>query len=387
MSIDAKKPSSDLVAKDVESDLIFRNPRPHVKSLHAYFPSVAVLPDGQMVATYVLGEAFESVDMRVHVARSTDFGDTWRDEGPICKPTTDRLTSIFGRLAVTVNRETASVELVANLLRCDRTDHPDEGLGNPKTMGFVPTKMLLTRSTDAGHTWTQPQRLDPPLLGPELEMCSPITVLSDGRWLLPTSMWRDWEGNLPNGNRMVAFVSQDEGKTWPGYMDVMADKESRLIYWESKIIELSDGRLLAVAWCYDETTNKDLPNQYALSSDAGATWTAPASTALQGQTLTSIELNDGRVLSVYRRIDRPGLWANLSQLHGDRWINTAEQPLWGHDSTMALTKQSDNMIANFNVLRFGAPCLASLPDGRIFVAFWGYEDTTSVIRWFKLEIA
>ncbi len=387
MSIDEKNSSSDIVATNVETDVIFRNPRPHVKSIHAYFPSVAVLPDGQMVATYVLAEAFESVDARVHVARSTDFGVTWRDEGPICKPTTDRLTSIFGRVACVVNRETAEIELVANLLRSDRTGHPHEGLANPETMGFVPTEMLLTRSADAGQNWTEPRRLDPPLIGPEFEMCSPITVLSDGRWLWPTSMWRDWEGNLPNGNRMIAFVSEDQGKTWPSYMDVMADPDSRLIYWESKIVELSDGRLLAVAWCHDEVANKDIPNQYAISSDAGATWTPPASTDLRGQTLSSMQLGDGRILSVYRRIDRPGLWANLSRLHGDRWINTAEQPLWGHNSEEGLTMKSENMIANFNSLRFGAPCLVPLPDGRAFVAFWAYESNTSVIRWFKLEIA
>ena len=58
MCMDSKKSSPGLVATNVESDVIFRNPRPHVKSIQAYFPSVTVLPDGQMVATYVLGEAF-----------------------------------------------------------------------------------------------------------------------------------------------------------------------------------------------------------------------------------------------------------------------------------------------------------------------------------------
>ncbi len=34
-------------------------------------------------------------------------------------------------------------------------------------------------------------------------------------------------------------------------------------------------------------------------------------------------------LSVYRRMDRPGLWANLSALRRGRWENEAESPLWG----------------------------------------------------------
>jgi hypothetical protein len=44
------------------------------------------------------------------------------------------------------------------------------------------------------------------------------------------------------------------------------------------------------------------------------------------------------------------------------------------------------MVENFQVLRFGAPCITALPDGTLFVAFWGYEDCVSNIRWFKLRI-
>jgi hypothetical protein len=51
-----------------------------------------------------------------------------------------------------------------------------------------------------------------------------------------------------------------------------------------------------------------------------------------------------------------------------------------------LTGTSDNMVQNFQVLRFGGPCITRLPDGAIFVAFWCYEDCVSNIRWFKLEI-
>ena len=91
------------------------------------------------------------------------------------------------------------------------------------------------------------------------------------------------------------------------------------------------------------------------------------------------------MLLVYRRIDRPGLWANLSHLEGDRWVNDDEAPIWGA-AAQRLTGDSDNMVQNFQVLRFGAPCVARLNDGTIFVAFWCYEDCVSVIRWYKLSI-
>jgi len=366
---------------DVKTEILFRNPKAHVKSVHAYFPSVVVMPDGEMVAIYALGEAFEATNVHACLARSSDGGQTWEHQGRICPDVPGRLTSEGGRLSVTTDGE-----LIAVLVRADRTDHPDQGLTNPDNVGFVPTDILITRSSDAGRNWSEPARVEPPLEGPSFELCSPITMLGDGRWLWPTSTWRDWEGNLPNGNRMVAFVSDDQGDTWPDYMDVMSSPEGNLIFWESKIVELADGRLLAVAWCYDERASSDRPNHYALSSDGGVSWTPPQSTGLLGQTMTPWVLSGDRVLTVYRRMDEPGLWANLSHLEGDRWVNDACQPLWGHQSVEGMTRTDSGTVAMFQTLRFGAPAITWHPDGAVYVAFWCYEDCVSIIRWFKLRV-
>jgi len=165
----------------------------------------------------------------------------------------------------------------------------------------------------------------------------------------------------------------------------MKESDFSVFYWESKILELPDGRLMAVAWAYDEKAKKDRPNQYVLSKDGGKTWSQPASTGLLGQTLTPFVLDDGRFLCVYRRMDTPGLWANFSHLDGDRWVNEEAEPLWGHQ-VQGLTATSDKMSKNFAVLRFGAPCITRTKDGSIFVAFWGYEDCVSNIRWFKFTV-
>jgi sialidase-1 len=368
--------------KDLTTGVLYRNFRPHVKSIHAYFPSVAVMPDEHMVAVYTLGEAFEATNLHTHLARSSDGGQTWAHQGRIFPdPPDGRLTTESSRLSVTPEGE-----LIAIAVRADRTAHPEEGFANPKNLGFVPTEILVTRSSDAGRTWSVPALVSPPLEGPSFELCSPITLLADGRWIWPTSTWRDWQGNLPNGNRMVAFASEDEGATWPSYLDVMSSSGGNLIFWESKIIELGDGRLLAVAWCHDEASSSDWPNQYALSGDGGATWTPPASTGLEGQTMTPIVLDHDRVLSVYRRMDEPGLWANLAHLEGDGWVNDACRPLWGHQSIEGVTRTGDGAVAMFQTLRFGAPSITRLADGALYVAFWCYEDCVSVIRWFKFHI-
>jgi len=364
----------------VDSGLLCRNPRPHVRSVHAYFPSVVAMTNGEMLATVVLGEAFEATNLRTHVCRSVDRGETWRLEGPICAGAPNRLTSDSARLTALPDGQ-----LVAFLVRHDRSEHPHEGLTDPATLGFVPTELTLMRSTDFGRTWSAPAPIRPPLEGPCFELCSPITVLRDGRWVLPTSTWPDWGGRCPNGVRMVALVSSDRGATWTQWWDVMNAPGRRVFFWESKIVELADGRLLAVAWVYDHAASKDRPNHYALSEDGGRTWSLPMSTGLHGQTMTPLASADGRLLCVYRRMDTPGLWAQLAHLEGNRWVNGAAAPLWGAQ-TDGLTATTGDMAHNFNVLRFGAPCLTPVPGGGILLAFWCYEECVSVIRWFKLEV-
>ncbi|MBU2494956.1 MAG: sialidase family protein [Candidatus Omnitrophota bacterium] len=365
---------------NLKTGLIYRNPKPHVHSVHAYFPLVVQMDNGELLATLVLGEAFEAANCRTHLARSRDNGETWQMEGCIYPGTEGRLTSDSSRITFLPGGE-----VVVFMVRHDRTDYPEEGLTNPVNMGFVPTELLILHSRDYGRTWEGPKPFKPPFEGQSFEMCCPITPLKDGRWLLPTSTWCGWDGNCPNGRKMVAFVSRDRGASWPKYLDVMVDPKQEIVYWESKIIELGDGRLLSVAWAYNEKRAKDLPDQYVLSKDGGKTWSKPLSTGLIGQTLTPFLLDDNRILSVYRRMDKSGLWANLSHLEGERWVNDGCASLWGHN-VAGLTTSSENMSHNFNVLRFGSPCITRLSDGTIFTAFWCYEDCVSVIRWFKFNL-
>lgn len=364
----------------LKTGLIYRNPRPHLSSVHAFFPSVASLPTGEVLSSLVLAEAFEATNASTYLARSCDDGETWQLGPPLPAQTADRLTSNSSRITALPDGE-----LIAFTVRADRSAHPDEGLTSHETMGFAPTELLLLRSRDGGCTWNAPQVLTPPLEGPCWELCAPVTPLRDGRWILPTSTWRDWDGHCPNGKRMVAFVSHDRGETWPEFWDVMRDEEDKITYWESKIVELPDGRLLATAWAYDEAAARDLSNQYTVSEDGGRSWQKPRPTELLGQTLTPHVLDDGRILSIYRRMDKPGLWANVSRLEGNKWINECAAPLWGAEA-QGLVTTSKNMAHNFNVLRFGAPCITRLTDGKIFIAFWCYEDCVSNIRWFKLYV-
>ncbi|QDV17600.1 hypothetical protein Pan153_22530 [Gimesia panareensis] len=41
----------------LETGVLFRNVKPHVKSVHAYFPSTALLPDGILVMWSCMGSS------------------------------------------------------------------------------------------------------------------------------------------------------------------------------------------------------------------------------------------------------------------------------------------------------------------------------------------
>ena len=260
----------------------------------------------------------------------------------------------------------------------------DYGLANPENMGFVPTTMALYRSSDKGRSWSSPQEMAPPLVGPCFELCCPIQILSDGRWIAPTSTWKGWEGDCPGGMRAVNLVSYDQGKTWPEYSDVMNGYSDHIIYWEQKTIELNGGHLLSVAWTHDEKNNKDLENHYAISQD-GKTFGEPQPTGLVGQTPTLIHLGNNKILTIYRRMDKTGLWANLSQIDGDQWINLSECSIWtGPEQSIGNSEQ--DMVEQFQELKFGAPCTAQLDDGTYLVAFWCIENSVSNIRYFKIVV-
>ena len=234
-----------------------------------------------------------------------------------------------------------------------------------------------------GHTWRGPQFITPPLVGPAFELCHRIIELADGRWLAPTSTWKGWNGEAPHGMQAIALVSHDRGNTWPEYLSVIDQTKSNVISWEQGLAQLPDGRLVAVVWSFDETGGRSLPNRYAVSRD-GRHFCTPRENGLQGETAKLLTLADGRLLCHYRRLDNPGLWANLVRIDGEDWINLEEVALWqGTASGMSGSRSSGDELS---ALKFGYPSMVQLPDGQVLAVFWCVEDCLHVIRWQRIEI-
>ena len=146
--------------------------------------------------------------------------------------------------------------------------------------------------------------------------------------LLPTGLLRTWEGDAPDGLKTLALVSNDQGQTWPEYIELFADPQGEVIYHEVSLVELEGGRLLAVAWPFNSVVGQTLMKvPYAIAPD-GKTFSIRGSTEIAGETTKLLHLGDDRVLCLTRRTDAAGLWAVLAQIQGDEWVHLAEAPLW-----------------------------------------------------------
>lgn len=86
------------------------------------------------------------------------------------------------------------------------------------------------------------------------------------------------------------------------------------------------------------------------------------------------------MLCVYRRTDRPGLWAAVVDVENG-WRVLDQTELWGGITGM---RAAATMTENFAELKFGAPSLCVVPDGGILCAFWCYESNVSNIRLLRL---
>jgi len=360
-----------------DTGIVYRNPRPELRSRQTWHPTVVRFDDGQLLVTFDIAEADVALDYRTFATHSTDRGATWSAPARLFADPPGRPTTHSVR---TARMADGSVVAMGALMY---RDDPELSVVNVPTLGYTEVALLLVRSHDRGHTWGEIERIEPPLVGPAFEVCHPIVELRDGRWVWPTSTWMGWDGDAPNGMNAILLVSEDQGRTWPSYITEFDRWDENVLHWEQHFLELRDDRWLAVAWAVSLETNRTQPTPYAISHDHGATWQR-GFTGFLAQTTKLIELPDGRILAVYRRNDEAGLWATIARLDGDAWVNLDTVALWrGQSSGMS---GASNPGAELAQLKFGFPQMVLEPDGGVFLVFWCEEDCIKNVRWMRLGV-
>jgi len=368
----------------VDEGILYRNPLPGHQVVHASIPFTLQLPGGELLSMYRRGTAFYSVDGVLAMVRSANGGRTWQESGVVRELRQDDRPYSYSAPTVTLLSD-GSLVLVAM-----RRDHSDPAMlaVNPRTGGFMPVQTLLFRSSDQGHTWSEPEVIGIPddMI---LDVSGPVIELNDGRWFLPFDRGKAYDDPSPVKTYMLGLFSSDRGRTWGDAVDVADGRTSGIGYFHGRVIKLLDGRLFTLLWARDEESGAFLPIHRVVSNVRGEDWSAPAATTLPGQTSWAADLGDGRMVAAYtyREGTQPGIMAAVSLDGGVTWDMDRQVRLWDATGRETIGVASVNTYPqSHDVIAFGKPMATRTADGDVLVSFWATEQCMTHARWARLRV-
>lgn len=362
----------------VETHVVYENPRPNVHSRHGYHPGLAQLASGELIALFLLAEAFEAPNGTTFVARSADLGRTWRLQGPLYDKrivgfeTTDTMKP-------TVLRDGS---LVAVGYRFHRHDL-EQPIAIEETGGFLPGDNLVSFSSDDGRTWSVPKVI--PRRYPEvLEMSGPCIQLHSGELAASAGFYKMPDGSNPSGRFGVLLRSEDQGRTWDDSICFLRGGD--ITPWETRICQMPDGRLVIMIWAYDGIRDRHLSNRVTVSPDHGRSWSPLIDTGHMGQASSVISLQGNLLLTIHaHRGEDPGIYVRSVDFSGDAWKLLEEKVIWGQAAGQQ-TREGQSMVEMFASLRFGQPSLLRLSNGDLLATHWSVENCQGKIRTHRLRV-
>lgn len=368
----------------LEGGVLYENPRPHVRSRHAYFPGLASLLNGELLALFVIAEAFEAADAATWAARSSDQGRTWNLEGPVVaaggrRTGTGLPTSDY--LKPTALRDGT---IAAIGYRFHRPD-PEQGISIATTGGVLPGDDIICFSKDRGLSWTEPAVI--PRTRPELlEISGPCLELRSGDLVAAAAPYRMPDGANPSGQAGFLLRSLDNGKTWTDDEVFFRSPAGNLTPYESRLCEMQDGRLVAIVWAYDTAADRHHPNHITVSQDNGHSWSLPIDTGCRGQSSNLLWLGGDMLLTIHsHRGADSRIAVRVVDFRRDRWQPVEEIAIYGVGSPTQTTP-GQGVAEMFAALRFGQPSLVRLTDDEFLAVHWAIEDGQGKIRTHRLRV-
>jgi hypothetical protein len=307
------------------------------------------------------------------LARSADGGVTWCEQGPLWPHLRERF-SIFGSVSAA-----PSGELFFYGMRTP-IDVAGEVAWSDATQGLKANNLVWARSTDHGHTWTEPTVIPMPFAG-SAEAPGPLCVTRDGTWHVCYAPYNTFDPALvvPR-NQVVLLSSSDEGKSWR-HTSMMRFADELSTAAEAWVVELADGRLLGTCWNMNQRDGSDFPNAYALSHDGGNTWSPTRSTEIMGQASALAAMPGGSALFVYnqRKHGEVGVWLAHVRPTDDAFNVQSNEIVW-----QAAAVPASNGHGEWTQFTFGEPSVTLLDDESILISFWTLEQGVGAIRYVKL---
>lgn len=362
----------------IDHHVVYENPHPQNRSRHGYFPGLVQLPSGDLLAMFVVGEAFEAADITTVVSRSSDGGRTWMLEGPIHEKAPDhRHAADF--MKPTLLRDGT---LLATGYRFHRTEQ-EQLVANSETDGVRPGDNLYCHSSDEGRSWTRPQVM--PRAWPEMIEASGSAIeLCSGSILGCGSLFPLWDGSNPSGKNGVLFRSEDGGHTWDDSARLFVGLPDGCAPSEPRVCEMTADRVVALAWTSNHKAGVNLPNHAAVSHDGGATWSTPMNTGVAAQASGLIHWRGDLLLTVHshREGEEIGVFVRVIDFSDDEWKVVEAVNVWDNAPAM----QVGNYATMGTNLRFGQPSLLRLEGDEVLATHWAIEEGQGRIRSHRLRV-
>jgi hypothetical protein len=312
-----------------------------VVSGQGYFPVALRLHDGRIAVVLRGGDAHVGIKGRLDIVFSSDEGNSWTKPAVVNDSPVDDRNPAFG--------QADDGTLVVGFWRTSRYD--DMGRYNDKL--DKPVNTWVTRSSDGGKTWSEPDEIDVADIG----WGSPygkIVTLPDGAMLMPVY----GEGVRPRGERPAVheeasylFRSTDHGKSWVRFSTPGPKRFN-----ETGLVRLPGGRLLAAM-----RTIAPQDVWLTVSDDDGMTWSEPKKlTPGSVHPADLVALSDGRVLLVtgYRVSPDFGVRAVVGDKDGN----------FDWDANVPLVTDATNTDS-------GYPSSVLLKDGRVLTVYYAVGVT------------
>ena len=350
--------------KIINRSIIYENPLPQLKSRQSFFPFLAELADGRIMAMYCIGEAFESVDLSTYISFSSDKGASWTEPRKLLRG------DAFGLPVSDCAKPTVLPDgrILALGYAYIRTD-PTLPMGNPENGGLLDDIVYYTVSEDMGESWSAPTEIICSW-GRHVEASAPVTVLKDGTLITPITGFPDWEGKPHGKTEGHALISTDGGGSWSDSSVCMSFDNDEVTAYEQRMCVLESGTVVNIGWNESLRSGERLDNHYTISTDGGRSWSAPRSTGIRGQASSVCAIGGERLLAIHavrRDTDRPGIYAYIVDLSEGEWNITKEMLVWEPATPVIKDK---NMAEIFSYLKFGQPGAILLRDGDILMSHW-----------------
>jgi sialidase-1 len=356
--------------KRLDAFTIYQNPAPLLVSRQATFPGIVQLPDGELVAMFCIGQAFDAADTRTYVSRSSDDGRTWSE--PVRLSQTEQVPEESESMKPLLLRDGTMLATGYVFVR----PTPLTPVVDPETFELLKLRNKASISTDGGQSWGEPHYFD--IEGQPLEMSGPCIELSSGRILGATAPFH----LRKEGHAGWIVASDDKGRTWRKLSEFYRSPGGNVSTWECRLCELSPGRVAVIAWAYDNVSGKNLDNIFALSDDGGERFKV-IDTKVHGQASNVLGLGGDKLLTIHaHREDPVGLVVRRVDLSGGSFAIEEELDLL---QDPALGSDSADIRKQFGSLKFGQPSLLKLASGDILAACWSFENSQYVIKGFRLS--